>query len=135
MRRVGFDLVQPVALYHLGDCHLGGRPRQAFRQRQSDSVLAPGTGTEDEGLGFGRVVAVTVPVMKVRTMRMLVSHRLMPVPMRMWLGDRPIVIMLMMVVVTVGMVMFQQVVRVLMVMPFGQMQPKADRHQHPRDDE
>jgi hypothetical protein len=37
---------------------------------------------------------VAVPVMKIRIVRMGVDHRLMPVPMRMQLHDRPIVLVL-----------------------------------------
>ncbi len=40
---------------------------------------------------FQAASAVTMPMMEVRIVRVFVAHRLMPVPVRMWFGHRPIV--------------------------------------------
>ena len=73
-----------------------------------------------------------VPVVQIGIVRVLVAHRLVAVPMGMWLGIWPIMGVLMMVVVMVGVVMFQRLMQVIVVMPFRQMQPQPDCHQNPR---
>ena len=70
----------------------------------------------------------------VRVMRMLVSQRFMPVPVRMRLGHRPLVHMAMMVVVDVAVLMLDRLMRVVVLMAFGQMQPEAKRHQRAGED-
>ena len=62
-------------------------------------------------------------VVKVRVVRMLMPHGFMPVPVGVWLGDRPIVTMLMVLVMHVGMVVLQRLVVVFMIVPFRQVQP------------
>ena len=66
-----------------------------------------------------------MPVMKIRIVRMGVDHRLVPVPMRMWLCDRPIMLVLVLVMLIMGMAvfMFERVVLVFMFMPFSKMHP------------
>ena len=64
---------------------------------------------------------------------MPVPHRLVPMKMRMGLRDRPVVLMLMVLVVAVGMVMFERFVIVLVLVAFRQVQPQADSHQRPGD--
>jgi len=57
----------------------------------------------------------------------------MPVPMRMrlaWRIVRP-VLMMMVVVEAMPVLVFHGLVNVLMLMPFGQMQPETESHQHP----
>lgn len=62
-------------------------------------------------------------------MRMLVVQRRVAMPMRMRFVDRAVVVMLVVGVVCVQMRMFQRFVLVIMLMPFGQVQPEAHRHQ------
>lgn len=71
----------------------------------------------------------------VRVVRMPVPKRFMPVPVGMRLGDRPLVRMAMMVVVDMGMLVLDGLVRVVMGMAFGQMQPDAEGHQQARNDQ
>jgi hypothetical protein len=66
---------------------------------------------------------VAVQVMKIRIVRMGVDHRLMPVPMRVRLGDRPIMLMLVMLIMGMAVFMFEHVVLVFMLMPFSKMHP------------
>ena len=64
--------------------------------------------------------------------RMLVSKRFMPVPVRMRLRHRSFVSVLMMRIVEMAVLVLDCLVRVFMGMPFGQMQPDAERHQQAR---
>ena len=73
-----------------------------------------------------------VPVVQIGIVRVLVAHRCVPVPVGMRLGERAIMGVLMMVVMMVGVVMFQRLMQVIVVMPFRQMQPQPDCHQNPR---
>ena len=73
-----------------------------------------------------------VPVVQIGRVRVLVAHRLVVVPMGMRLGIWPIMGVLMMVVVMVGVIMFQRLMQVIVIMPFRQMQPQPDGHQNPR---
>jgi hypothetical protein len=59
--------------------------------------------------------------MKIRIVGMAVDHRLMPVPMRMRLYDRPIMLVLMLIV-GMAVLVFKCVVLVFMFMPFSKMQ-------------
>ena len=59
----------------------------------------------------------------------------MPVPVRMRLCNRSFVSMAMMVVVAMGMLVLDWLVDVSVGMPFGQMQPHAERHQQARNDQ
>ena len=58
-----------------------------------------------------------------------------PVPMRVWLRDRPVVTMLVMLIVNVAMLVFERFVLVFVGMPFRQVKPKADPHQNARDEQ
>ena len=69
-----------------------------------------------------------VSMMEIRIVRMLMPNRLVPVPMGMRFCHRRLMSMLMMFVVPVAMLMFQNVVLMFMLMPFGKMQPKTDAH-------
>lgn len=61
--------------------------------------------------------------MKIRIVRMGVDHRLMPVPMRVGLGDQSIMLVLVMLIMGMAVFMFEHVVLVFMFMPFGKMHP------------
>jgi hypothetical protein len=80
-------------------------------------------------------LAVFMAMMDVRVVRMPVPKPFMPVPVRMRLCNRSFVSMAMMVVVDMGMLVLDWLVDVFMGMPFGQMQPDAERHQQARDDQ
>ena len=71
-----------------------------------------------------------VPVMQIRIMRVLVPHWFVPMPVRVRFGNRPIMVMLVMIVVQVDMVVFQNAMAVLMVVPLGQMQIEAEGHEN-----
>jgi hypothetical protein len=76
-----------------------------------------------------------VAVMKVWIVHMPVPERLMPVPVRMRLGHRAFVGVLMMLVVHMPVLVLDRLVRVVMLMAFGQMQPEAKSHQRAGADE
>ena len=59
----------------------------------------------------------------------------MPVPVRMRLGRVAFVRVLMMLVVDVAVLVLDRLVRVVVLMAFGQMQPEAKSHQRAGDDE
>ena len=63
-------------------------------------------------------------------MRMPVPKPLMPVPMRMRLGHRSVMAVLMMFVVDVPVFVLDRLVRMVMAVSFGQMKPEAERHKH-----
>ena len=65
--------------------------------------------------------AVIVPMVEVGIVRVLVPHRLVPVPMRMRFCHRSVMVVLMMAVVDVAVFMLQRLVAMLVVMPLGQM--------------
>lgn len=68
-----------------------------------------------------------VRVVQVRVVQMPVTYRFVAVPMRMRFAHRTVVGML---VVVVHMSVFVgRVVEVLVLVPFGKVQPEADRHQ------
>ena len=71
----------------------------------------------------------------VRVVRMPVPKRFMPMPVRMRLCRRSFVSMAMMVVVDMAVLVLDRLVPVVMGMPFGQMQPDAERHQQASDDQ
>lgn len=54
---------------------------------------------------------------------MAVIHRLVPMPVTMGFIHQPGVFMLMVVVVAVGVLVFESLVRVFVPVPFGEMQP------------
>ena len=71
----------------------------------------------------------------VRVVRMPVPKRFMPVPVRMRLCHRSFVSVAMMRIVAMAVLVLDCLVRVFMGMPFGQMQPDAERHQQASDDQ
>ena len=73
-----------------------------------------------------------MPVVQVRIVDMLVAHRLMAVPVRMWFGDRFVVTMAVMRIMNVGVLVFQRLVDVIMLVLLGQVQPEAQPHQGAR---
>ena len=71
----------------------------------------------------------------VRVVRMPAPKRFMPTPVRMRLRHRSFVSVVMMVVVEMAVLVLDWLVSMVMGMPFGQMQPDAERHQQARDDQ
>ena len=61
--------------------------------------------------------------MKIRIVGMGVDDRLMPVPMRMRLCDRPIMLVPVMRIMGMPVFMFEHIVLVFMFMPFSKMHP------------
>ena len=59
----------------------------------------------------------------------------MPVPVGMRLGHRPIVLVLMMLVVHMPVFVLDRLMRMFMVMALGQMQPEAKSHERAGNDE
>ena len=80
-------------------------------------------------------LAVFMTVMEIGIVRVPVPKRLMPVPVRMRLGHRPFVSMAMMFVVDMAVLVLDRLVRVFVAVPFGQMKPDAERHQHAGNDQ
>ena len=78
---------------------------------------------------------VFVAVMKVWIVRMPVPESVMPVPVRMRLGDHAFVGVLMMWIVDMAVFVLDRLVRVVVLMAFGQMQPEAKSHQRAGEDE
>ena len=78
---------------------------------------------------------VLVAMMEVRVVRMPVPEPVMPMPVRMRLGRRPLVGVLMMLVVDMPVFVLDRLVRMVVLMAFGQMQPEAERHQRACNDE
>ena len=62
-------------------------------------------------------------------MGVFMPHGFVAVPVRMRLGYRPVVDMLMMLIMNVCMLVSQRLVGVFVVVAFGQMEPQAHRHQ------
>lgn len=71
---------------------------------------------------------MAVTVVQIRIVRVLVTYRLVPVPVGMRFGDRAIVSMLMVCVVTVEVIMFQRLMQMRVVMALGKVQPKPECH-------
>lgn len=67
-------------------------------------------------------------MMQIGIVRMGMSNRLVPMPMRMWLSYRFIVLVLVMFVMHMAVVMPQNIVPVVVLMSLGQMQPKTAAH-------
>jgi len=72
-----------------------------------------------------------MPVVQIGIVRVLVTDRRMPMPMAMGFVRRVVceVCMLMMSIVNVPVFMFEYVVLVFVLVRFGNVQVKADRHQ------
>ena len=66
---------------------------------------------------------MTVAMMQVRVMRVLVPQRLVAVPMGMRLGHRTVVGVLMMLIVDMGMIVFEHLMEMFMLMTLSEMQP------------
>lgn len=75
-----------------------------------------------------KTLPMPMPTMEIRIVRVLMPNRLVPMPMGMRLYYRHVMSVLMMFVVNVAMLMFQNVVLMFMLMPFGKMQPKTNAH-------
>jgi hypothetical protein len=77
---------------------------------------------------------VSVLMVKIGKVRVPMNQGRMPVPVRMWLTRRSarIVSVLVMRVVRMPMLVLHRLVRVFMLVAFGQMHPKADRHEEAR---
>jgi hypothetical protein len=79
--------------------------------------------------------AVLMAMVRVGVMRMLVPKPLMPVPMRMRLGRRTVMGVLVMFVVFVLVLVLDRLVGMFMAMSFGQMKPEAERHKRTGNDQ
>ena len=66
---------------------------------------------------------MAMPVMQVRVMRMRVAQRRVAVPMRMRFADRPVMRVPVMRVVSMAVLVFERLVRMLVLMAFGEMHP------------
>ena len=72
-------------------------------------------------------------MVQIRVMRMLVSHRLMLMPMRVRFGNPAVVVMLVMSVVNVTVLVRKRFVQMFVLVPFGEMEPQPESHQQPRE--
>ena len=61
-------------------------------------------------------------MMQIGIVRVLVAHRFVPMPMRVRLGHRPIVMVPVMLVMHVSVLVLQSFVLVLVVVPLGEVQ-------------
>ena len=66
---------------------------------------------------------MAVPVMQVRVVRMGMTQWRMAMPMRMRFADRPVMRVPVMPVVAMTVLVFERLVRMLVLMPFGEMHP------------
>ena len=66
---------------------------------------------------------MAVPVMQVGIMRMGVAQRRVSVPMRMRFADRPLMRVPVVRVMSVAVLVLERLVRMLMLVTFGQMHP------------
>ena len=66
---------------------------------------------------------MAVPVMQVGVMRMGVAQRRVAVPMRMRLADRPVMRVPVMRIVPMAVLVFERLVRMLVLVAFGEMHP------------
>ena len=66
---------------------------------------------------------MAMPVMQVGVMRMRVAQPRVAVPMRMRFADRPVMRVPVMRVVAVAVLVFERLVRMLVLVAFGQMHP------------
>ena len=73
-------------------------------------------------------LAVPMSMMQIGIVRMLMSNTLMPMPVRMRLGYRFIVFVLVVFVMHMAVIMRQNIVLVVVLMALGQMQPKTAAH-------
>jgi len=73
--------------------------------------------------GTRKPLPMTVPMMQIRIMRMRVAQRRMAVPMRIRLLNRHLMLMLVMPVVPMTVLVFQPLMLMLMVVPFGEVHP------------
>jgi hypothetical protein len=110
------------------------------RNRASIGPLSTGfdSGSPTNIVSFCSVdMGVPMSVMEVRVMRMLVSHWHVPVPVAM--GFTRLIVRAMRVLVvgimSMPMLVLDRIVLVFMLMRFGQVQIKADRHQDTRTDQ
>ena len=74
-------------------------------------------------------------MVQVGVVRVPVPERFMPVPVGMRLCRRSFVDVLMMFIVDVSVLVLDRLVRMLVAMSFGQMQPESERHKPASDDE
>ena len=66
---------------------------------------------------------MAVAVMEVGIVRVLVAQGLVAMPVRMRLADRPLMHVPMMLVMHMAVLMLHRVVHMVVLMPFGKMQP------------
>jgi hypothetical protein len=114
--------------------------RGAWDESGHDSPLSTGidSGSLANIVSFCSIdMGVPMSVMEIRIMRMLVSHWHVPVPVAM--GFTSLIVravrVLVVGIMNVPMLVLDRIVLVLMLMRFGQVQIKADRHQDTRADQ
>ena len=71
--------------------------------------------------------------MQIGVMRVLVPHRLVLMPMRMRFGDWAVMVVPVVFVVDVAVFVRERVVKMFMLMSFGEMQPEPQSHQQRRE--
>jgi hypothetical protein len=78
-----------------------------------------------------------MPMVQIGIMGVAMGHRCMSVPMAVWpVRFRAVLmIVLMMRIMNVAMFMLERIVRMVVAMRFGQMQPESDGHQNTGNDE
>ena len=64
---------------------------------------------------------MAVPVVEVRIVRMLVAHRFVTVPMRMRFGHRSVMGMLVVVIMHMGVFVFERIVAVFVLMSLSKV--------------
>ena len=109
--------------------HFGGPPAVAEIAEMDDWCLLGLEHHIDRGT---RRRSVPMLVMKVWIVHMRMPHRLMAVPMRMRLRDRPVMDMLMVFVMNMAVLVLQRFVVMLVRVAFSEVEIKADCHQGAR---
>jgi len=104
---------------------------EAFRKAVLILVLLAGVSLLASS--FGALRLVPMAVMEVGIVHVLVPHRLVLMPMGVRLGDWSVVVMLVMFVVDMPVLVRERFMKMFVLVPFGEMQPKAKPHQQRRE--
>lgn len=78
---------------------------------------------------------VPVAMVQIGVVRVLVAHRFVLMPVRVRLGHGAIVVMLVVLVVNMTVLMRHRFVKMLVIVPFGEMEPESQSHQQRRQDQ
>jgi hypothetical protein len=78
---------------------------------------------------------MAMPMMQIGIVRVTVPQWFVVVPVRMRLAHRPVVPMLMVLVMSVVMFMFERIMLVLVVVALSQVHPKSETHQDASENE